>query len=151
LLASLAPRDTAAVPNGRERIILRLYNDGWRHMDFDVVFELVDPGIIWTAIEDAPDAGTYRGHEDVRSYMQDWLDDFDLGEHALLESIEVGDLVVCGWQARATGKGSGVATDINYACMYRFDEGDRIVEVKEFATRGEAVAAAGPRSASETT
>jgi ketosteroid isomerase-like protein len=151
LLASLAPRDTAAVPNGRERIILRLYNDGWRHMDFDVVFELVDPGIIWTAIEDAPDAGTYRGHEGVRSYMQDWLDDFDLGEHALLESIEVGDLVVCVWQARATGKGSGVATDINYACMYRFDEGDRIVEVKEFATRGEAVAAAGPRSASETT
>jgi ketosteroid isomerase-like protein len=118
---------------------------------FDVVFELVDPGIIWTAIEDAPDAGTYRGHEDVRSYMQDWLDDFDLGEHALLESIEVGDLVVCVWQARATGKGSGVATDINYACMYRFDEGDRIVEVNEFATRGEAVAAAGPRSASETT
>ena len=137
------------MPDGREQIVLRLYNDGWRHVDFDVVFELLDPGIIWTAMEDAPDAGTYRGHEGVRGYMQDWFDDFDLGEHTLLEAIEVGELVVCVWQGRATGKGSGVTTEINYAGMYRFGEDDRIVEVNEFATRDEAVAAASRRSAAK--
>ena len=47
--------------------------------------------------------------------MQDWLDDFDLGEPTLLESIEVGDHLVCVQHARTTGKGSGVATEINYA------------------------------------
>ena len=137
------------MPNGRERIVVRLYNDGWRRADFDVVFELLDPEIVWTAIEDAPDAGTFRGHDGVRRYMQDWLDDFDLGEHTLVESIEVGDLLVCVQHARATAKGSGVPTEINYACMYRFGEDDRIVELSEFATRDEAVAAAGRRSASE--
>ena len=134
------------MPNGRERIVLRLYNDGWRHADFEVVFELLDPRIVWTAIEEAPDAGTYHGHDAVRGYMQGWLDDFDLGEHTLLESIEVGGLLVCVQHARTTGKGSGVATDIDYACMYRFGEDDRIVELNEFATRDEAVAAAGRRS-----
>ena len=74
----------------------------------DLVFELLDPGTVWNAIEDAPDAGTYRGV----------------------------------WQARGTGKGSGVATEINYAGTYRFGADDRIVEVNEFATRDEAVAAA---------
>lgn len=131
---------------GRERTVLRLYNDGWRHADFDVVFEVLDPTIVWTAIEDAPDAGTYRGHDGVRAYMQDWLDDFDLGEHTLLESIEAGDLLVCVLHASAAGKGSGVETDMNYACMYHFGEDDRIVELNEFATRDDAVAAADRRA-----
>ena len=135
------------MPNGRERIVLRLYNEGWRHADFDLVFELLDPGIVWTAIEDAPDAGTYRGHDGVRAYMQGWLDDFDLEEHTLVESIEVGDLLVCDQRGRAAGRGSGVVTDISYACVYRFGEDDRIVELSEFATRDEAVAAAGRQSA----
>jgi hypothetical protein len=56
------------VPNGRERIVWRLYNEGWRRAGFDVVFELLDPGIIWTAIEDAPDAGTFRGHHGVGAW-----------------------------------------------------------------------------------
>jgi ketosteroid isomerase-like protein len=53
--------------SAREEIVLRLYNEGWREADFDVVFDLVDPAIVWTAIEGAPDAGTYRGHEGVRT------------------------------------------------------------------------------------
>ncbi|HKP91219.1 MAG TPA: nuclear transport factor 2 family protein [Thermoleophilaceae bacterium] len=132
--------------SAREEIVLRLYNEGWREGAFDVVFELVDPGIVWTAIEGAPDAGTYRGHEGVRGYMQDWLDDFDLGGWRIEESIEVGDRLVCVQRAEATGKGSGVASDIHYACVYRFGEDGRIVELSEFATRDAALEAAGRAS-----
>jgi ketosteroid isomerase-like protein len=128
--------------SAREEIVLRLYNEGWAEADFDVVFELIDPEIVWTAIEDAPDAGTYRGHEGVRGYMQDWIDDFDLGGWWIEESIDVGDRLVCVQRARATGKGSGVGGDIHYAGVYRFGEDDRIVEVNEFATRDDALAAA---------
>jgi ketosteroid isomerase-like protein len=126
----------------REEIVLRLYNEGWREAAFDVVFELVDPGIVWTAIESAPDAGTYRGHEGVRGYMQDWLDDFDMGGWRIDESLEVGGRLVCVQSARATAKRSGLTSDIHYASVYRFGEDDRIVEVNEFATREEALAAA---------
>ena len=29
--------------------------------------------VVWEALEDAPDAGTYRGHEGIRGYAEDWL------------------------------------------------------------------------------
>ena len=126
----------------REEIVERLYNEGWREADFDVVFELVDPEIVWTAVEYAPDAGTYRGHDAVRAYMQDGLDAFDPGGWRIEESIGVGDRLVCVQCAGGTGKGSGVAGEFTYSCVYRFGEDDRIAEINEFATRDEAVAAA---------
>jgi ketosteroid isomerase-like protein len=128
----------------RTEIVLRLYNEGWAHGDFDVVSELLAPKVVWTAIEGAPDAGTYMGLESVRRYMQDWLDDFEFhsGSLSLEEAIEVGDRLVCVQHASATGKRSGIESEIRYACVYAFDDEQRIVEVNEYATREEAVAAA---------
>ena len=97
---------------------------------------------MWTAIEGAPDAGTYRGREEVRAYMQDWLDDFDLEGWRIEDSIEVEDRLVCVQRAHGTGRGSGVRTDIHYACVYTFGDDERIVELNEYATRDEALAAA---------
>lgn len=125
----------------RERIVWRLYNEGWLPGDFDLVFDLLDAEIVWTAIEGAPDAGTYRGYDGVRAFMQDWLDDFDFEWWRLEESIEVGDRLVCLQRARGTGKGSGVTSDISYACVYSFGEAERIVELNEYATWDEALAA----------
>jgi hypothetical protein len=96
-----------------------------------VVFELVDPDVVWTAIEGAPDAGTYRGLESVRAYMQDWLEEFDFddGEYRQIErSIEVGS-VLCAFSA----------------CVYTFGDDERIVEVNEYATLDGALEAASPR------
>jgi len=100
------------------------------------------PGVVWRAIEDAPDAGTYRGYEGVRGYWQDWLDDFDMHEVKIEESIEPGDRLVCVQRGAATGKGSGVRSEIHYACVYTFGADERVVEVNEYATRKEALAAA---------
>ena len=126
----------------RERIVWRLYNEGWFGGNFDLMRELLDPGIVWTAIEDAPDAGTYRGYEGVRTYWQDWLDDFEMHENSIEESIEAEDRLVCVQRAATTGKGSGVRSEIHYACVYRFGADERIVELNEYATREEALAAA---------
>ena len=96
-----------------------------------MVFELVDPDVVWTAIEGAPDAGTYRGLESVRAYMQDWLEEFDFddGEYRQIErSIEVGS-VLCAFSA----------------CVYTFGDDERIVEVNEYATLDEALEAASRR------
>jgi ketosteroid isomerase-like protein len=126
----------------REGIVWRLYNEGWMDGNFDLVVELLDSAIVWTAIEGAPDAGTYRGHEGVRAYMQDWIDDFDMHEHAIEESFEVGDRLVCALRGRATGRASGATTEIDYACVYTFGNDERIVQLNEYATRAEALAAA---------
>jgi hypothetical protein len=51
---------------------------------------------------------------------------------------------VCVQHVTGTGKGSGVESEIRYACVYAFDDQQRIIEVNEYATREEAVAAASP-------
>lgn len=131
----------------REAVVRRLYNEGWVVGNFDVVFELLDPGIVWTAIEEAPDAGTYRGHEGVRAYMQDWLDDFHLESNLIEQSTEVGDRLVCAQIGAATGKGSGVRAELRYACVYTFGDDERIVELSEYGAHEEALAAARRASA----
>jgi ketosteroid isomerase-like protein len=126
----------------REEIVWRLYNEGWTAGNFDLMLDLLDPGIVWTAIEDAPDAGTYQGYEGVRAYWQDWLDDFDMHGFRIEESIQAEDQLVCVQRAATTGKGSGVRSEIHYACVYTFGADGRIVELNEYATREEALAAA---------
>jgi ketosteroid isomerase-like protein len=137
----------------REEIVARLYNEGWGPGDFDVVSELVDDDIIWTAIEGAPDAGTYRGFEGVRAYMQDWLDDFDFkeGDYSNIEqAIEVGARLVCLLHVVGTGKQSGLRTEIRFACVYTFGDDERILEVNEYATLDEALEAAAGHPAPQT-
>jgi ketosteroid isomerase-like protein len=128
----------------RESIVTRLYNEGWARGDFAVVFELLDPAVVWSAIEGAPDAGTYRGFESVRAYMEDWLDNFDFerGGGSIEESVEVGDRLVCVQRVVGIGRGSEVPTEIRYACIYTFGTDELIVEVNEYATRDEALKAA---------
>jgi ketosteroid isomerase-like protein len=128
----------------RTETVLRLYNEGWAQDDFDLVFELLALKVVWTAIEGAPDAGTYHGHGGVRRYMQDWLDNFDFtgGSVSIDESVEVGDRLVCVQHVTGTAKGSGITSEIRYACVYAFGDDQRIAEVNEYATREEAMAAA---------
>jgi ketosteroid isomerase-like protein len=136
----------------RKEIVSRLYNEGWAKGDFDLVFDLLHPKVVWTAIEGAPDAGTYRNHGGVRRYMQDWLDNFDFGRGSVSfeESIEIGDRLVCVQHVTGVGKGSGIESEIRYACVYAFDADQRITEVNEYATREEALAAASRAAAHST-
>jgi ketosteroid isomerase-like protein len=136
----------------RKEIVSRLYNEGWAKGDFDLVFDLLHPKVVWTAIEGAPDAGTYRSHGGVRRYMQDWLDNFEFGRGSVSfeESIEIGDRLVCVQHVTGVGKGSGIESEIRYACVYGFDTDHRITEVNEYATREEALAAASRAAAHST-
>jgi ketosteroid isomerase-like protein len=116
--------------------------DCWFQGDVTRALEHLDPEIVWEAIPDAPDAGTYRGHAGVRRYMEDWLGDFDLHSMDFEDVIGAVDRLVVVQCARATGKGSGVETQLHYAVAYRFRE-DRIIEIEEFRTKAEALEAAG--------
>jgi ketosteroid isomerase-like protein len=123
------------------QVVRRVY-DGWFDGDVTRALDCLDPEIVWEAIADAPDAGTYRGHAGVRRYMEDWLGDFDLHSMDFEEIIAVEDRLVAVQCARATGKGSGVGTQLRYAVAYWFRD-DRIIEIKEFRTKAEALEAVG--------
>jgi ketosteroid isomerase-like protein len=122
----------------------RLYNEYWAPGDLDRVDEVLDPAIVWTAIESAPDAGTRRGYDECRAYMKEWLDDFVLEPPEINEvgSTPAGDLV-CSFAGFATGRASGVRTEIRFAITVRFADDGRIVAIHEYATLPEALEAAG--------
>jgi ketosteroid isomerase-like protein len=104
--------------------------------------EHVDTAVVWEAIADAPDAGIYRGHAEVRRYMEDWVEDFEIVTMDFEEVIDAGECLVVVQHARTRGKGSGLETELYYAAAYRFHD-NKIMEVREFRTRAEALQAAG--------
>jgi ketosteroid isomerase-like protein len=123
----------------------RLYCEYWTTGDLDRVDEVLDPAIVWTAIESAPDAGTRKGYDECRAYMKEWLDDFVLEPPEIHEvgSTPTGD-VVCSFAAFATGRASGARTEIRFAITCRFADDGRIVAIHEYATLPEASQAPGP-------
>ena len=59
----------------REGIVWRLYNEGWFTGNLDLVRDLLDPGIVWTAIEDATLAAALEAFP--RQALHAWRIKFD--------------------------------------------------------------------------
>ncbi len=137
-----AGRDTRRLMSQKSVEIVRGVYDGWFRGDVTSALQYLDPEIVWEAIADAPDAGTYRGHAGCRRYMEDWLDDFDMLSMDFEEVIGADDLLVIAQCGRTKGRGSGIETELRYAVAYRLRSG-KVVEVKEFRTKTEALEAAG--------
>jgi ketosteroid isomerase-like protein len=121
--------------------IVRGVYDGWFRKDVTSALQYLDPEVVWEAIADAPDAGTYRGHAGCRRYMEDWLGDFDMLSMDFEEVIGADDRLVIAQCGRTKGRGSGIETELRYAVAYRLRSG-KIVEIKEFRTKTEALEAA---------
>jgi ketosteroid isomerase-like protein len=122
--------------------IVRNVYDAWSRSDPSQAFDFLDPDVVWEAIEEAPDAGTYCGHSGVKRYMDDWLQDFEDFAFEFGPPVETdGRLVLEQW-GRNTGKGSGLNTEIHYAAVYTFRRG-KVLTVKEYNTCAEALEAVG--------
>jgi uncharacterized protein len=95
--------------------------------------------VVWEAAEDAPDAGTYRGHEGIRGYLKDWLDTVDGFRNELRELTDVGDRVVADVHFSARIKGTDNEMALDYSQVSRI-EGGKITHIKEFLEHDEAAA-----------
>jgi ketosteroid isomerase-like protein len=103
------------------------------------LLSLFSDDIVWEAMEDAPDAGTYRGPEGMRGYFEDWQETVDDMHAEEGELTEVGDFIVADVRARATIKGTDAPMDFRYTIAVRIADG-KIVEGKEFRERADALA-----------
>ncbi|MQA76324.1 MAG: DUF4440 domain-containing protein [Solirubrobacterales bacterium] len=121
--------------------VTRTY-EAWRAGGPERALRWMDPEIVWTALEDAPDAGVYRGHAGVLAYMNDWLRDFEDLRMDFEDVVETEDCVVAVQRGRGRGKGSGIEVDLRYAAVYDFRSG-KLERVREFRTKELALQAAG--------
>ena len=109
-----------------------------------ILVEFIDPDVDWRAVEGAvDDVGGMRGTEAVRTYMADWLDTFDdltITPDEVIE-VDVDRVLVC-QTLGGRAKQSGIETQLSFAVVYTIRDG-RLVTVREYATKGEAVEALG--------
>ena len=107
--------------------------------DFDAWLDLFSEEIVWEAVEDAPDAGTYRGHEEIRGYLEDWLETLD-GFHGELRGVtELGAGVVADVRLSGRIKGSDNEMMFDYSQAALIEAG-KVAHIKEFRDHDDAVA-----------
>jgi ketosteroid isomerase-like protein len=118
------------------REIIEALNRG----DIEGMLERMHPDFEWRPLEASPAAGgMYRGHAQVRRYVEDWLSTFDNLRLELEEPTEVADRVVAVVHGHGRGRASGLQLDTRF-CQVWTVRGGTAVGMEEYATREEALA-----------
>jgi ketosteroid isomerase-like protein len=113
--------------------------------DVDGMLERMHPGFEWRPLESSPVAGgVYRGHEQVRRYVEDWLGTFDDLRLDLEEPTELGDHVIAVVNGHGRGRASGLQLDTRF-CQAWTVSGGTALRMEEYATRALALAELGSR------
>ncbi len=107
---------------------------------FDGWLAFFSEDITLEAVEDAPDAGTYRGHDGIRGYLEDWISTVDGGKQEIREMTEVGDShLVEDVRIRGRVKGTDSEVVFDYSQAVRIADG-KITHIKEFREHDDALA-----------
>jgi ketosteroid isomerase-like protein len=108
-----------------------------------VTDEYFDPEIVWDTSESGmPSAGVYHGREGVRRFFRDWLADWSDYEIEARDCIDAGGAVVLVFRQAGTGKRGGVRTERDFFSVWQL-EGSKVVRFRLFASREQALEAAG--------
>jgi hypothetical protein len=130
------------LPSEDAELIRRGY-EAWNRGDVDAVLDLLDPRIEWRGYTHIPEAGTLAGREQVRDWLERFLEAWEELEIELTDLIETGDKVVALVRFRALGKGSRVRVEGGVdAHVWTIRDGS-VVAVKLYQGTGEALAALG--------
>lgn len=107
--------------------------------DLDGMLARMHPDFEWRPLEASPVARVYRGREEVRRYVEDWLATFEGLRLDLEDTTEVADRVVTVVRGHGRGRASGLAL-YNRFCQVWTVRGGAAVGMAEYATREEGLA-----------
>jgi ketosteroid isomerase-like protein len=108
--------------------------------DLDEMLARMHPDFEWRPLEASPVARVYRGREQVRRYVEDWLGTFESLRLELEDPAEVGDRVVVMVNGRGRGRGSGLELDTRFCQIWTVRDGVAVA-MEEHPTREQALAA----------
>ena len=117
------------------RVLSRL-EELFNRRDFDAYLELLDPDIEWHVAREDPDATVHRGREQVRAYLEDWIDAFADLRIDMEETSEADDRILA--VIRFTGHGSGSGMPLDDRVSFVFSLRDRRVAKVEDLGRDQA-------------
>jgi ketosteroid isomerase-like protein len=105
--------------------------------------EFIDPDFeTTTPPEMTVEPATYRGHEGLRHYFDSFYEVMDEVRFEAEEFIDAGDRVVVPTRLVARGRDSGIEAVQQLVLVWTLRDG-KALRVETFATRAEALAAAG--------
>jgi ketosteroid isomerase-like protein len=105
--------------------------------------EFIDPDFeTTTPPEMTVEPATYRGHEGLRHYFDSFYEIMDEVRFEAEEFIDAGDRVVVPTRLVARGRDSGIEAVQQLVLVWTLRDG-KALRVETFATRAEALAAAG--------
>lgn len=114
--------------------------DALNRGDVDGMLARMHPDFEWRPLESSPVARLYRGREQVRAYVEDWLNTFDSLRLDLQDPTEVGDRVLAVIHGRGRGRASGVELETRFCQVWTLRRGTA-VRMEEYATREQGLAA----------
>lgn len=121
--------------------IVRRQNEAFNRGDAGGVLELSDPSIEWWDREDDPGAGVHRGHDGLKTALEELADLAELHIEPK-EFIDAGDYVVVPVRLTGRGQTSGVSFEEHEVHVFRLRDG-KITELREYREKGEALEAVG--------
>jgi ketosteroid isomerase-like protein len=135
ILAGMSQRDVEVL-----RRMFELFSE--RTPDWEAIFELVDPNIVWEVRRDFPDAGIYTGYEGMRRLSAAFDEAVQETWYLPLEYLDVAGHVVVPLRWGGLGIGSGATfAEREETWVFTLRHG-KVRHVREYATKKEAIEAA---------
>ncbi|HKG37189.1 MAG TPA: nuclear transport factor 2 family protein [Solirubrobacterales bacterium] len=127
---------------GSHEEAVRIVYDGWARGDFRAGLDVFDPDVEFVMGRGFPEAGTYRGTEELARYTRGFLEPWSQVAIELEDLVSAGDNLLAAVRQHGVGGGSGAATDFRYFQVWTFRDG-RVFRLENFRERAAAAAAAG--------
>ena len=111
--------------------------------DIDSALEALAENAEWHESEVLPDTGVYRGKDEIRAFLTQFLASWERFHQTVDDVRERDDRLLVLIHLEATGRGSEADVDARYAHLWTVSDG-KGVRVDAFYNRDEAVAALNP-------
>jgi ketosteroid isomerase-like protein len=108
--------------------------------DIDGTMAVLDEQATWVEHSELPEAGSYRGRDTIRHFLEQFLDSWDDFEQQIEEVHAEEECVLLFIHLIASGRGSGIAVESRYAHLWEV-RGGRGVRVDAYYDRESALAA----------
>jgi ketosteroid isomerase-like protein len=119
--------------------LVREIIDALNRGDVDGMLARMHPDFEWTPLESSPIARVYRGHDQVRHYVEDWWAALDSIRLHLDDVSEVDGRVVTVVCGTGRGRASGLELDSRFCQVWTVRDG-LAVAMAEYATRDQGLA-----------
>jgi uncharacterized protein len=134
----------SAVSRENVEVVERLA-PAFNRRDLPAFLDLLAPEVEWEPLLAVLEGRVYRGHEEVRKWIEDLAADWEFFEVYYDELHDLGDQVLAlgGWRGR--GRASGVELGDRPATWLLDLQGGKVTRLQTFTDRAEALEAAGQR------